>query len=236
MRQLGVIGGMSWESTAHYYRLINECIRDRLGGLHSAELVLWSVDFALIERYQAQGNWERAGEELARAARGLVEAGCEGLLLATNTMHKVAPAVAAATDKPLLHIADCTGRRLRQQGVNRVGLLGTAFTMEQAFYRDRLRDVFNLDVIVPDKKDRQTVHRIIFEELCLGRIKDTSRSQYLDIVDRLAGRGAEAVILGCTEIGMLIKPEHTAVPLVYTTELHARAAVEWMLELPGVGE
>jgi aspartate racemase len=204
MRRLGLLGGMSWESTQTYYRLINEGVRDRLGGLHSAELVLHSVDFEPIERLQTAGRWDEAGTVLAHAAAGLEAAGARGLALCTNTMHKVAPAIEAAVGVPLLHIADATARAVVAAGFASIGLLGTRFTMEEEFYRGRLADRFGLTVLVPDEVERNVVDRVIFEELCVGRIRDDSRARYRDVMMRLADRGAEGVILGCTEISLLV--------------------------------
>ncbi|SHG77398.1 aspartate/glutamate racemase family protein [Ferrimonas marina] len=229
MKTLGVLGGMSWESTASYYRLLNQGVKARLGGLHSARLLLHSVDFAEIEAQQRAGQWHQAGQLLAQAAEGLERAGAEGILIATNTMHKVAEQVAAAVSVPLLHIADATGAQLCADGINKVGLLGTAFTMEQAFYRERLEQRFDLEVVTPTEDDRQTVHRIIYEELCQGLCLDASRAAYVAIIDKLKAQGAEAVILGCTEIGLLIQSKDSVLPLYDTTELHASAAVDWML-------
>jgi aspartate racemase len=229
MKTLGLIGGMSWESTLPYYRIVNETVREVLGGLHSAELILRSVDFDRIERLQAAGEWDRAGEELASVARGLEAAGAEALVLCTNTMHKVAPAIEEAVSIPLLHIADPTGEALVAAGHTTVGLLGTRFTMEQDFYRERLASRFGLRVLVPDEADRDLVHRVIYEELCLGEIRDDSRESYLEVLDRLGAAGAQAVILGCTEIGMLVGPQDTSIPLLDTTYLHARSAALWAL-------
>jgi aspartate racemase len=229
MRRIGIIGGMSWESSAEYYRLINEGIRERLGGLHSAELLMLSVDFEPIERLQHAGEWERLGAELAAAAGDLERGGAAGLLLATNTMHKVAEAIEEAVAIPLLHIADATGARLAADGIGRVGLLGTAFTMEESFYRRRLEERFGLEVLIPEAPERERVHRVIYDELCLGITRDDSRAAYLRIVEELAERGAQAVILGCTEIGLLIRDGEAAVPLYDTTRIHAEAAVEWMI-------
>jgi aspartate racemase len=229
MRRLGLLGGMSWESTQTYYRLINEGVRDRLGGLHSAELVLHSVDFEPIERLQTAGRWDEAGTVLAHAAAGLEAAGARGLALCTNTMHKVAPAIEAAVGVPLLHIADATARAVVAAGFASIGLLGTRFTMEEEFYRGRLADRFGLTVLVPDEVERNVVDRVIFEELCVGRIRDDSRARYRDVMMRLADRGAEGVILGCTEISLLVDAQNSPVPLFDTTALHAAAAVEWML-------
>jgi len=226
MKTIGLIGGMSWESTIPYYRQINERIKERLGGLHSAKVALYSVDFHEIERLQHAGDWEAAGRLLADAARSLKAAGADFLVLCTNTMHKVAPAIEAAVDIPLLHIADPTAEAIRAAGVATVGLLGTRFTMEQAFYKDRLVDKFGLKVLTPNEADRQVVHRIIYEELCLGRIRDESREEYRRIITALVEQGAEAVILGCTEISLLVGPADASVTLFDTTALHALRAAD----------
>jgi aspartate racemase len=227
MRTLGLIGGMSWESTQSYYRLINEGVKARLGGLHSARLVLYSVDFAEIEALQAQGNWVRAGMLLSSVAGALKAAGADGLLLCTNTMHKVAPAI-EAVGLPLLHIADATAAAVKAQGISRIGLLGTRFTMEQSFYAGRLAQQ-GLQVLTPDEVAREQVHSIIYDELCLGQIQDASRQRYRAIMADLVARGAEGIILGCTEIGLLVSPEDASVPMFDTTVVHAQAAVEWAL-------
>jgi aspartate racemase len=229
MKRIGLLGGMSWESTAEYYRLANELVRDRLGGLHSAEIVMVSVDFAEIERLQQTGDWEEAGRRLADRSRRLEEAGADLLVLCTNTMHKVATSIEAATTVPFLHIADTTARAVGAAGVRRVGLLGTAFTMEQDFYRDRLAS-HGLDVLVPDAADRAEVHRIIFDELVLGVVTEQSRDAYRGAIDRLVAAGAEGVILGCTEIELLIGQEDSAVPVFPTTRLHIEAAVDLALQ------
>lgn len=226
MKTIGLIGGMSWESTIPYYRQINERIKERLGGLHSAKIALYSVDFHEIERLQHAGDWEAAGRLLADAARSLKAAGADFLVLCTNTMHKVAPAIEAAVEIPLLHIADPTAEAIRAAGVATVGLLGTRFTMEQAFYKERLVEKFGLAVVTPDEADRQVVHRIIYEELCLGRIRDESREEYRRIIAALVEQGAEAVILGCTEISLLVGPADASVPLFDTTALHALHAAD----------
>jgi aspartate racemase len=231
MKTIGLIGGMSWESTIPYYRHINETVRERLGGLHSARLLLYSVDFHDIEQMQRAGEWEAAGAALAVAARALTIAGAELLVLCTNTMHKVAPAIEAAAAVPLLHIVDPTAEAIRAQGFRRGGLLGTRFTMEQDFYRRRLEDRHGLEVCVPDEADRVTLHRIIFEELCLGRILPASRDDYRRIMATLIKDGAQAIILGCTEISLLVSQDDAAVPLVDTTALHARAAALRALEV-----
>ncbi|MEU5208913.1 aspartate/glutamate racemase family protein [Streptomyces sp. NPDC020742] len=232
MQTIGLLGGMSWESTAEYYRLLNELTRDRLGGLHSARCVLYSVDFAEIERLQVEGRWEEAGKVLAEAAGALESAGADLLLLCTNTMHKVADQVAAAVSVPLLHLADTTAEAVRAKGLRRIGLLGTAFTMEQDFYRGRLAG-HGLDVLVPDAAGRSTVHQVIYEELCLGVVREESRAAYRAVIDELVAAGAEGIVLGCTEIELLIGPEHSPVPLFPTTRLHAEAAVNHALSPSG---
>lgn len=230
MKTIGLIGGMSWESTVPYYRQINEGVRERLGGLHSARLILYSVDFHDIECLQRSGDWECAGARLAGAAQALQSAGADGLLLCTNTMHKVAATIEAATGLPLLHIADATAAAIRARGLTRVGLLGTRFTMEETFYRQRLEQEHGIEVLIPEAAtDRAEVHRVIYEELCCGRIEADSRQRYRQVIDALAGRGAQAIVLGCTEIGLLLTAADAAVPLFDTTALHARAAVEFML-------
>ena len=226
LQTIGLIGGMSWESTIPYYRIINETVKERLGGLHSAKLVLHSVDFHEIERLQHADAWDEAGEAMAVAARSLQAAGADFMVLCTNTMHRVAEAMEQAVDIPLLHIADPTAEAVRAAGLGRVGLLGTRFTMEQAFYRGRLRDRHGLEVVVPDAADRQIVHQVIYEELCLGRVLDASRDQYLRIIGRLVDQGAQGIILGCTEISLLIDPRNVPVPTFDTTRLHARHAAE----------
>ncbi|MEQ5815491.1 aspartate/glutamate racemase family protein [Marinobacter sp. NFXS11] len=231
MKTIGLLGGMSWESTQTYYRLINEGVKNRLGGLHSAKLVLFSVDFAEIEALQHKGDWPATADILAGAALSVQKAGADFLVIGTNTMHKVAPEIEQAIGIPLLHIADSTAQVLKKDGVTRVGLLGTRFTMEQAFYRERL-EAAGIDVLTPDESHRDEVHRVIYEELCQGEIKPDSRHTYLDIVSSLSGRGAQAVILGCTEIGLLITQADTEVPLYDTTEIHAARAVELALHHP----
>lgn len=228
MKTLGLIGGMSWESTVPYYRLINQQVNQRLGGLHSARIIMYSVDFQQIEALQRSGDWPQAGRMLAEAAQALHRAGAEGLVLCTNTMHKVAAAITAATPLPLLHIADATAQQIRQQGLRRIGLLGTRFTMEQDFYKARLA-VQGIDVLIPDQAGRDLVHQVIYEELCLGQINANSRLAYQRIIADLVAAGAEGVILGCTEIGLLVQREDAAVPLFDTTTIHARTAADWML-------
>jgi len=228
MKTLGLIGGMSWESTLPYYRIVNQRVRERLGGLHSAKLVLHSVDFAEIEALQRAGDWDAAGAQLAAAARGLRLAGAETIVVCTNTMHLVAPAIEAAVDIPLLHIADATAQRIRAAGLIRVALLGTRFTMEQAFYRERI-EAAGIAVLTPDAMQRERVHRVIYDELCLGRIIDASRDDYREIIADLVARGAQGVILGCTEIGLLVGEGDAAVPLFDTARIHAEAAADWAL-------
>ena len=232
MKIIGLIGGMSWESTVTYYQQINEAIKAQLGGLHSAKLVLYSVDFHEIERLQHAGDWDAAGKLLADAARALESAGADFLVLCTNTMHKVAPAIEAAVRIPLLHIADPTGEAIRRAGLTCVGLLGTRFTMEQAFYRDRLRERHGLTVVIPGDDDRDIVHRVIYEELCLGQIKPESRDEYRRIIAALVSQGAEGIILGCTEISLLVGPADADVPLFDTTALHAQHAAKRALRAP----
>ena len=226
MKTIGLIGGMSWESTVPYYRQINETVKDRLGGLHSAKLVLYSVDFHEVEQLQHAGDWAAAGAMLADAARSLEAAGSDFLVLCTNTMHKVADDIEAAVAIPLLHIADPTAAAIKQAAHSRVGLLGTRFTMEEAFYRDRLNERHGLDVIVPNAEDRDTIHRVIYEELCLGVVRPESRSAYRRIMEGLASQGAQAIILGCTEISLLVSQQDSGLPLFDTTAIHARAAAE----------
>jgi len=230
MKTIGLIGGMSWESSALYYRLINTGVRERLGSLHSARILMYSVDFAPIEALQHAGDWQGAAEILGDAARRLQAGGADFFLIGTNTMHRVADEVRAAVDIPLLHIADATARVLQQNGVRRVGLLGTAFTMELDFYRGKISDEFGIEVVVPELHDRQLVHDIIFQELCQGKIDDDSREVYLAIIDRLRAADIDGVILGCTEIGLLISQADTDMPLYDTTAIHARAAVELALD------
>jgi aspartate racemase len=229
MRRIGLLGGMSWESSAEYYRLVNEAVRDRLGGLHSADCVLRSVDFASIEALQREGDWEQAGRRLADEGRALVAAGAELLVLCTNTMHKVADAIAAAVEVPFVHIADTTADAVRAAGLGRVGLLATGYTMEQDFYVGRLRDIHGIDVLVPPAADRRLVHEVIYGELCVGVIRDESREHYRRVMRDLAGRGAQGILLGCTEIDLLVGPQDAPVPVFDTTRLHAHRAVDLAL-------
>ena len=230
LKVIGLIGGMSWESTVEYYRLINESVKERLGGLHSAKCVLYSVDFAEVEELQRRGQWPQAAQLLAGAAQSVEKAGADFVLICTNTMHKLADTVQAGIGIPLLHIADATAEKVKQAGLQRVGLLGTRFTMEEDFYRGRLASEFGLEVMIPEPKDRETVHRIIYEELCVGTIRPESRGQVADIMSRLVEMGAQGIILGCTELGLLVGAENCHVPLFDTTRIHAQAAVEYALK------
>lgn len=230
MKTIGVIGGMSWESTATYYAQINRGVKAALGGLHSAKVIIHSVDFAQIEALQHQGEWEATGRILAQAAQSLERAGADFFIIATNTMHKVAEQVEHAVSIPLLHIADATGRALQAQGIEKVGLLGTAFTMEQAFYKQRLTDKFGIEVVVPNGVQRRLVHDVIYQELCLGTLNPRSKNDYHTIIDELATAGAQGVILGCTEIGLLVKQQDTSVALFDTVAIHAAEAVAMALE------
>ena len=229
MKTIGLLGGMSWESTIPYYRLINEGIKQRLGGLHSASVLLHSVDFHEIEACQASGEWDKAGEILAQAALGLERAGAEGILLCTNTMHKVASHIEERCALPFLHIADATGRAIAASGMKRVALLGTRYTMEQDFYRGRLQSQFGIASMIPDAADRARINTIIFEELCLGTFSEPSREYFLSVIDTLAKAGAEGVIFGCTEIGLLVPVEESPIRVFDTTAIHAADAVEFML-------
>ncbi len=227
---IGLIGGMSWESSAEYYRIINREVQKRLGGVHSARCLMWSVDFAEIERLQHLGAWDELTAQMIDAARRLERAGADLVLMCTNTMHRMAAAVAAAIEIPFLHIADPTGAKIKAAGFNKVGLLGTAFTMEQDFYKARLKDSFGLDVIVPNADDRRRIHAIIYEELVAGKVLPKSRAVYRQVIARLIDEGAQAIILGCTEIMLLVSEQDSAVPLFDTTTIHAIAAVDLALK------
>ncbi|RBP52837.1 aspartate/glutamate racemase family protein [Arenicella xantha] len=229
MRTIGLLGGMSWESTVTYYREINRGVKQRLGGLHSAKLAMVSVDFAEIERMQHAGDWAGTAELLSAAAISVERAGAEALLICTNTMHKIAEEVQSAVSIPLLHIADATALALQSAGISKIGLLGTAFTMEQSFYRGRLEH-HAIEVLTPNSTQRAEVHRVIYDELCNGVISSTSRQAYLQIIDALVEQGADAIVLGCTEIGLLVTDEFTSVPLFDTAAIHAQAAVDFMLD------
>ena len=228
-RTLGIIGGMSWESTQSYYRLINEGIKAKLGNLHSADLLIHSVDFAPIGELQAQSKWEELGDVMVNSGERLQAAGAQGLLIATNTMHKVAEQVKAATNLPLIHIADATADAIKQQGLTKIALLGTQFTMTEDFYKQRLIDA-SLQVLIPDIDARAEVHRIIYDELCQGQLLDSSRQYYTQVINELAAQGAEGVILGCTEIGLLISQADSPIPVFDTTAIHAAAAVQFLLD------
>ena len=227
MKTIGLLGGMSWESTLGYYKAINEGVKNTLGGLHSAKIAMVSVVFQPIEQLQHAGDWAGTAAILSEAAKGIEAAGAECLLICTNTMHKVAPDIEAAMGIPLLHIADATAQVLVDEGIQCVGLLGTAFTMEQAFYKGRLSNNYGLEVLVPNGQDRQIIHNVIYQELCLGKIEASSKAEYLRIIADLVAQGAEAVILGCTEIGMLVNQADTQVRLLDTTAIHAEKAVEF---------
>lgn len=229
MKTLGLIGGMSWESTIPYYRIINERIKSRLGGLHSAKLLLHSVDFHDIEKLQAQGDWASAARELSDIAIGLRQAGAEAIVICTNTMHKVAEEVEQASQLPLLHIADATAQHLKRLGMTQVGLLGTRYTMEQDFYRQRLQQRHGIDVMIPPPEQRETVNQVIYDELCRGIFKETSREAYRGIIADLARQGAQGVILGCTEIPLLIDESAAKIPLFDTSRLHALAAADYAI-------
>ncbi|WP_431811152.1 aspartate/glutamate racemase family protein [Lysinibacillus sp. FW12] len=229
MKTIGLIGGMSWESSAQYYRLINEQIKQQLGGLHSAKCILYSVDFQQIEHFQARGEWDKAGEVLAQAAQSLERAGADFIVICTNTMHKVIDIIDASITIPILHIADATARQIKEAGLQKIALLGTKYTMEQAFYKARIED-FGIEVIVPNEHERIEVNRIIYEELCLGNIVPASKSYYVHVIAELVKAGVEGVILGCTEIGLLIQQENVTIPVFDTTAIHAQTAVAMAIQ------
>jgi aspartate racemase len=230
MKTIGMIGGMSWESSLEYYRILNEAVKERLGDLHSARCLMFSVDFADIELLQREGRWEEATQAMMDAARSVEAGGADFLIICTNTMHKMADEVQQAIGIPLLHIADATAEAIKSRGLRRVGLLGTRFTMEEDFYRGRLVEKHALEVLTPESADREIVHRIIYDELVLGRSEPASKAEYLRIIDRLAHSGAEAIILGCTEIGLLVSQADCSLPLFDTTRIHALAAVQFALQ------
>lgn len=225
MKTIGLLGGMSWESTALYYKLINEEIKKQLGGLHSAKVVIYSVDFDEIEKLQHLGAWDETAKILGEAAKNIQNASADFLVICTNTMHKVAPLIQTYIDIPILHIADASGKKLQNENIKKVGLLGTAFTMQQDFYKERIYKNFDIEVLIPSEEDMTIVHKIIYEELCLGLIREDSKKEYLRIIDSLASKGAQGVILGCTEIGMLVKQSDTQVKLYDTTVIHSLEAV-----------
>ncbi|WP_308685009.1 aspartate/glutamate racemase family protein [Stomatobaculum longum] len=229
MKTIGLLGGMSWESTIPYYRIINEEVKNRLGGLHSAKIILYSVEFAEIEKCQSSGNWDESGEILGQAARGIEAAGADFILICTNTMHKVAAQISSKIQIPLIHIADATADELEKSHIRRVGLLGTKYTMTQDFYKKRLTDR-GMEVLIPDDAAVEVINSIIFDELCVGEIREASRRKFQDAVKRLAEQGAEGVILGCTEIGLLLRQSDVSIPVFDTTVIHAKRAVEIALE------
>lgn len=230
MRTIGLIGGMSWESSQEYYRIINEAVKERLGGLHSAKIIMYSVDFEEIEKLQHQGKWKELTELMIDAAQRVEKAGADFVVLCTNTMHKMADEVQKNIKIPLLHIADATAEKIKEKGLGKIGLLGTKFTMEENFYKGRLKEKHGLDVIIPSEEERQIVHDVIYKELCIGEIKQSSKEQFKKIIQNLVSNGAEGIILGCTEIPLLIKQEDVEVPLFDTTMLHAKAAVEFSIK------
>jgi len=229
MQTIGMIGGMSWESSLEYYRILNETVKERLGGLHSAKCILYSVEFAEIEALQHAGRWDEAAQVMVEAGQSLARAGADFLVLCTNTMHKLADQIEAGVSIPLLHIADATAEVVKAAGIRRVGLLGTRYTMEQEFYRGRLVEKHGLEVVIPEEAEREIVHRVIYDELCLGVIKPESRRAFTAIIEKLVADGAEGVILGCTEIENLVRQEDSPLPVFATTRIHAEAAVEWAL-------
>jgi len=231
MKTIGMIGGMSWESSIEYYRIVNEAVKERLGDLHSAKSVMVSVDFAEIEKLQREGRWEQATRAMVAAARSVEAGGADFLIICTNTMHKMAEEVQQGIGIPLLHIADATAEVINTRGLHRVGLLGTRFTMEEDFYRGRLLEKFHLGVLIPEAADREIVHRVIYDELVLGKIQPASKAEYLRIIAGLAEAGAEGIILGCTEFGLLISQADSRLPLFDTTRIHALAAVEYALQV-----
>lgn len=230
MKTIGLIGGMSWESSLEYYRIINEEVKKRLGGFHSAECLMYSVDFAGIEVLQHKGDWDKLAWILSQIAIRLEAAGAAFLVLCTNTMHKVAPAIEGAVNIPLLHIADRTAERIKARGFRKIGLLGTRFTMEEDFYRGRLEKKHGLEVLVPKEEDRAMVHNVIYYELCDGRLREESRKKFVDVIEKLTAAGAQSVILGCTEIGLLVKEKDSILPIFDTTLIHAEAAVDYALK------
>jgi aspartate racemase len=231
MKTIGLIGGMSWESSAEYYRLINTSIKERLGGFHSAKCVMFSVDFAEIETLQREDRWAESAQVLIAVAQSLEHAGADLIVLCTNTMHKVADDIQASVHVSFLHIADATAEQIKAQDLTTIGLLGTRFTMEQDFYVGRLTQRYGLRVLIPEAAEREMIHRVIYDELVLGDVRISSKTQYLAVIDRLIERGAQGIILGCTEIGLLIRADDCRVPIFDTTRLHAQAAVEWALSI-----
>jgi len=229
MKTIGLIGGMSWESSLEYYRVINETVKEKLGGFHSAKSIMYSVDFKEVEKLQHQGKWEEATRLMIDAAQRIEKAGADFIVICTNTMHKMAGEVQKSTKIPLLHIADVTAEKIKAQGLKKVGLLGTKFTMEEDFYKGRLQEKYGLEVIIPDEEERQVIHQILYDELCLGEIKKLSKDKFKKIIGHLVAKGAEGIILGCTEIPLLVDQEDYDIPLFDTTRIHAKAAVEYAL-------
>jgi len=230
MKTIGMIGGMSWESSLEYYRILNETVKARLGGLHSARCLMYSVDFAEIEELQHQGKWDEATEMMIDAAKRIENGGADFLIICTNTMHKMADEVQQNIKIPLLHIADATAEKIKSHGLKKIGLLGTRFTMEEEFYKGRLVNRHRLNVSIPNSDKREIVHRVIYDELCKGEIKESSKAKFIEIMNHLVKDGADGIILGCTEIGLLVKQEDSRVPLFDTTKIHAEAAVDFALE------
>ena len=229
MKTIGLIGGMSWESSLEYYRIVNETVKEKLGGLHSCKCLMYSVDFGVIEALQHQNKWDELTKLMIEAAQNLKHGGADFIVICTNTMHKMAPEIETATGLNVLHIADFTGAAISKDQIQKVGLLGTRFTMEGDFYKKRLKDNYDIEVIIPEDADRQIIHDIIYNELCLGIIKDDSRQKYIDIINKLCANGAEGIILGCTEIPLLIKQSDVLIPVYDTTKIHAESAVEFAL-------
>ena len=229
MKTIGLIGGMSWESSLEYYRIVNETVKEKLGGLHSCKCLMYSVDFGVIEALQHQNKWDELTKLMIEAAQNLKHGGADFIVICTNTMHKMAPEIETATGLNVLHIADVTGAAISKDQIQKVGLLGTRFTMEGDFYKKRLKDNYDIEVIIPEDTDRQIIHDIIYNELCLGIIKDDSRQKYIDIINKLCANGAEGIILGCTEIPLLIKQSDVLIPVYDTTKIHAESAVDFAL-------
>lgn len=229
MKTIGLIGGMSWESSLEYYRIVNETVKEKLGGLHSCKCLMYSVDFGVIEALQHQNKWDELTKLMIEAAQNLKHGGADFIVICTNTMHKMAPEIEHATGLNVLHIADVTGAAISKNQIQKVGLLGTRFTMEGDFYKKRLKDNYDIEVIIPEDADRQIIHDIIYNELCLGLIKDDSRQKYIDIINKLCANGAEGIILGCTEIPLLIKQSDVLIPVYDTTKIHAESAVDFAL-------
>jgi len=230
MKTIGLIGGMSWESSLEYYKIINETVKEKLGGLHSAKSLMYSVDFEEIEKLQHEGNWNKLTEIMIEAAKNLEKGGADFVIICTNTMHKMADEVQENIQIPLLHMADLTGENIQKKGIKKIGLLGTKFTMEEDFYKGRLINNFGMEVLIPNKEERQIVHDVIYNELCLGKIKTSSKEKYIKIINNLVKNGAEGIILGCTEIPLLIKQEDVEISLFDTTTIHAKSAVEYALK------